>query len=268
MAHPTMTDEREETLAQGLRTLGLTVYEIRVYIAILRHPGSRIPEVARRSGVPQAKVYATVKRLRERSLLESLLGPVNTYSAVSPDDAFLPMVEDLRRRAKEAASVVDLLQKEHQQPSPAMSAREGRIKLFQGRPATMRNFRELVMASEKSIDLVARVPLMIQDDDDVLEEALKRGVQVRILAESPPGYDFSSHAVFQRQLKLGCRARSLAEVPMRMGVFDLRVAILVLHEAGAELREVMMLEVRNEGLSEGLLKIFESLWEQAEPLSV
>ena len=126
MAHSTMTGEREEKLAQGLRNLGLTEYEIRVYVAILRHPGSRIPEVARTSGVPQAKVYATVKRLRERSLLESHLGPVNTYSALSPDDAFLPLVEDLRRRASEAASVVDLLQAEHEEPSSAMGAREGR----------------------------------------------------------------------------------------------------------------------------------------------
>ena len=187
MAHQTLTGKREETLAQGLRNLGLTEYEIRVYIAILRHPGSRIPEVSRTSGVPQAKVYATVKRLRERSLLESHLGPVNTYSAVSPDDAFLPMVEDLRTRASEAASVVDLLQKEHQNPSSAMAAREGRVKLFQGRQATMRNFREMVAASKESISLVARVPLMVQDDDDVLEEALKRGVEIRILAESPPG---------------------------------------------------------------------------------
>ncbi len=268
MAHPTPSGEREEELAQGLRNLGLTEYEIRVYVAILRHPGSRIPEVARTSGVPQAKVYATVKRLRERSLLESHLGPVNTYSALSPDDAFLPLVEDLRRRASEAASVVDLLQAEHEEPSAAMGAREGRIKLFQGRQATMRNFREMVAGSQRSIALMARVPLMIQDDDDVLEEALKRGVEVRILAESPPGYDFSSHEVFQRQLKLGCQARSLVEVPMRMGVFDERVSILTLHEAGAEFRALMMLEVRNEGLSQGLLKIFESLWLQGEPLSI
>jgi sugar-specific transcriptional regulator TrmB len=268
MAHQTTTGKREETLAQGLRNLGLTEYEIRVYMAILRHPGSRIPEVAKTSGVPQAKVYATVKRLRERSLLESHLGPVNTYSALSPDDAFMPLVEDLRKRASDAASVVDLLQEEHQKPSPAMGAREGRIKLFQGRQAIMRNFREMVAGSQESITLVARVPLMIQDDDDVLEEALKRRVEVRILAQSPPGYDFTQHEVFQRQLKLGCQARSLAEVPMRMGVFDRRIAIIVLHEAGAGLQELMMLEVRNAGLSEGLLKVFEPLWAVAEPMVV
>ena len=141
--------------------------------------------------------------------------------------------------------MVDLLQEEHEEPSPAMGAREGRIKLFQGRQATMRNFREMVAGSEESIALVARVPLMIQDDDDVLEEALKRGVEVRILSESPAGFDFSRHEVFQRQLKLGCQARSLEVVPMRMGIFDRRIAILVLHEAGAEMRELMMLEVRN-----------------------
>lgn len=268
MAHRTMIGKREETLAQGLRNLGLTEYEIRVYIAILRHPGSRIPEVARTSGVPQAKVYATVNRLRERSLLESHLGPVNTYSALSPDDAFLPMVEDLRKRASEAATVVGLLQKEHKEPSQPIGAREGRIKLFQGRQATMRNFRELLSASQKSITLVARVPLMVQDDDDVLDKALKRGVEVRILMELPPGYDFTQHEVFQRQLKLGCQARSLPEVPMRLGVFDKRITILLLHEAGAELRDVKMLEVRNEGLSEGLLKVFEPLWATAEPLNV
>ena len=48
------------SIADGLRYMGLTDYEIRVFLGILRHPMSRIPEIARHSGVPQPKVYATV----------------------------------------------------------------------------------------------------------------------------------------------------------------------------------------------------------------
>ena len=256
----------EADLAEGLRSLGLTDYETRVYLAALHHPLSRIPEIAGSSGVPQPKVYPTVKRLLARGLLQGHLGSVNTYSALPPRDAFGPLIGELEQRASEASRVVERLGTVHAEAEDSIGAREGRIKLFQGRQAIRRNFLELVARAESSIAIIARLPLMVRDDDQQIEEAVARGVKVRILLEAPDDYDFSSDDVFRHQKELGAESRRLPRVPLRLGLFDGRLAILPMQDTAQKSRGFMMLEVRNEGLAEGLLGIFELLWEKARPL--
>ncbi len=256
----------EEKIAGGLRSLGLTEYEIRVYLGILRHPGSRIPEVARKSGVPQPKVYATVKRLLERGLCETELGPVNTYTALPPKVGLSPLLEDLRHRAAEADEVVVRLEHEYEEPADSIAAREGRIKVFQGKHANRRNFRDLISNSTETIVLISRLPLVMKDDDDVLEEAMARGVKVRILGEAPEDFDWDADDTYRRQIELGALARSLPSVPMRLGVFDTKVAVLPMDDPAGGEKGLLMIEVRNQGLSRSLTAVFEAFWEEAKPL--
>jgi len=262
-APPPVSDPR---VTDGLRNLGLTDYEIRVYLAILQHPSSRIPEIARSSGVPQPKVYPTVKRLLERGLLESQLGPVNTYQALAPDLSFAPLVSELQRRAQEATEAISGLQQEFEEPGEAIGAREGRIKLFQGRQAIRRNFLERVSRSETSIAIIARLPLIVDDDDEQVAQAVRRGVQVRILLEAPADYDFESEPVFRRQMEIGCEQRFVPSVPLRMAIFDKRVSILPMQDRAKKAKGMMMLEVRNEGLSEGLTGVFDLLGKHSKPV--
>lgn len=251
---------------EGLKSLGLTDYEVRVYLAILRRPASRIPEIARASEVPQPKVYLTVKRLLERGLLESELGPVNTYNALNPKASFAPLLEDLERRKDVARGTIEQLQEDFDEPREAMGAREGRIKLFQGKQAIRRNFLELIERSEVSICLVARLPLVVNDDNSGLRNAIARGVEARLIVEAPEGSNIEADPIFLSNREIGVHQRRLEKVPMRLGLFDGRVSILPMVDSARRRNSLMMLEVRNEGLSEGLTGMFELLWNTAEPL--
>jgi len=253
-------------IVDGLAHLGLTAYEIRVYNAILRHPRSRVPEIARYSGVPQPKVYATIKRLIERGLCESHLGPINQYSALDPDDAFTHLLEKSEERQKGATSAVESLTKLHAQAVQGLSRREGRIKMFQGKAAAARNFKELTASAENEIVLVARLPLVATDDDDTIRERLKKGVNVRMLVEAGAGgLSEVDRKSLDRSKKHGAQVRQIDHVPMRMGVFDRKITILpMLDPAAGQGDGFVMLEIRNHGLSESFLWIYEMLWESAK----
>ena len=111
---------------RSLEFLGLSAYEIKVYLAVLQYPRSRVPDIARLARVPQPKVYSTVKRLIGRGLIESELGPVNRYSALDPLHAFRPLLEDVEQREEGARTVVKHLR---DQGSEAVSNTAGRILL-------------------------------------------------------------------------------------------------------------------------------------------
>lgn len=252
-------------IGEGLAHLGLTAYEIRVYYAILKHPRSRVPEIARYSGVPQPKIYATIKRLIERGLCESHLGPINQYSALEPDDAFDPILEESERRQRDATSAIERLNKMHAEATKGLSRREGRIKMFQGRAAAGRNFKLLTSQSKEDIAIIARLPLVATDDDDTIHERLESGVSVRMLVEVKGELSEGDRASLERSKKNGARVRQIDHVPMRMGVFDKRITILpMLDPAAGQGDGFVMLEVRNHGLSESFLDIYEMLWNQAK----
>lgn len=257
---------QDDALAAGLRDLGLTEYEVRVFLAILRHPLSRIPAIAKLADVPQPKVYATVKRLIGRGLCESHLGAVNTYSAVPPESGFAPLLEELKQKHEGALGVIKDLEREHEVSADPLAARAGRIKLFQGRQSTSRNFHFLLSSVERDVVLIAQMPFVVQDDDKLLAQAMERGARVRILVGIPDDFDIHAEPMLDRQLALGCESRRMSEVPMRLAVFDEKVALMPIQDTQEAGGELMMLEVRNEGLAKGMLNVFELLWEQAQPI--
>jgi len=272
MTPPKKTSSREssraqnEALAGGLRDLGLTEYETRVFLAILRHPMRRVPEIAKLAEVPQPKVYATVKRLIGRGLCESHLGSVNTYSVVPPESGFAPLLDELKHREASARDAVKLLEQEHTISSDPLAAPGGRVKLFQGQQSTRRNFHHLLSNVQRDVALIAELPLVIKDDDDLLLEAIERGARVRILVGITDDFDFHAEPLLARQLAMGCESRRLDQVPMRLAIFDQRIALMPIHDTHDGSEVFMMLEVRNEGLAKGMVNVFELLWKMATPI--
>jgi sugar-specific transcriptional regulator TrmB len=251
-------------LAEGLANLGLTEYEIRVYLAILRHPRSRVPEIARWSEVPQPKVYATLKRLIERGLCESLLGPINRYAALPPQEAFRPLIEDMKAREQETKSAVSALKSEFGESNKSLSRREGRIKLFQGKHAAGRNFKFLLSNAEEAVCVLARIPLVVSDDATIIKELVARGVDIRLLVEVSDEHRGEVNDILSEQRETGARMRLIEKLPMRMAIFDNKITALpMVDPQPGEGDGFIMLEIRNQSLSEGFTNMFDMLWENA-----
>jgi DNA-binding MarR family transcriptional regulator len=265
----TRTRGHDAPIAEGLANLGLTDYEVRVYLAILRFPNSRVPEIARHSQVPQPKVYSTLKRLTERGLCESLLGPVNRYAALPPGDAFRPLVEDMRARENQTRSAITQLREEFKHSGAPLNRREGRVKLFKGRHAAGRNYKFLLNASEETVRVIARLPLVVSDDHTIMRERVQQGVVIHQLYELPDGPLPEMMDILKEHAHTGAKLRWIATVPMRLVVFDQRITGLpMVDPQPAEGDGFTMLEIRNQRLSEGFSDIFDMIWQQARDIVV
>lgn len=256
-------DGIDPVIRDGLEYLGLTAYEIRVYNAVLRNPASRVPEIARQSKVPQPKVYATVKRLLERGLLETQLGAVNEYSALQPKDGFLHLVEESKRRQTEASRAIELLQERHEAATDGLTRREGRVKLFQSRPAAARAFHELVRQAQREALVIVRFPLVTADYLDSIRRLAEEEGRARLLCEMK-GEPTPEHRDFvQAAQDSGAEVRRLADVPTRMAVFDQKIVALPMSDLVPYQGDgLMMLEVRNRELAQSFAKIYDLLWQQ------
>lgn len=88
----------------GLRQLGMTDYEARVYLALLRRPGATGYEVAKVSGVPRAKVYEVLGALGAKNFVGVSEEENRThYHAVAPDVVVRRHVERTQQTAAHLA---------------------------------------------------------------------------------------------------------------------------------------------------------------------
>lgn len=77
----------EEQVVENLQELGLSLYEARLYLGLLKHGQQNGNELSRSSGVPSSKVYAMLERLAEAGLVAHTQSGNNVeYVCVPPED--------------------------------------------------------------------------------------------------------------------------------------------------------------------------------------
>ena len=249
----------------SLEFLGLSGYEIKVYLSILQNPQTRVPEIARLSKVPQPKVYATIKRLIARGLIESHLGPVNRYTVLDPDHGFRALIEEADQREKAARTVVSELQKDYLSVERDNSGREARVKLFQSLPAATRSFRDRLIHVEREFALVVRWPLALKDYSIDISRITKAGGRVRVLCEIKGEITEDHDQFVSRIAKAGALLRRIDEMPMRLAIFDEEAVALPMSDPNPHEGDgFMMLEVRNHEMSRSFQALFETFWAAGE----
>jgi sugar-specific transcriptional regulator TrmB len=63
-----MAEDRFKGILKELKRIGFNSYEAKAYIALIRNPDISAYEISKISGVPQSKIYETIKRIVEQGL--------------------------------------------------------------------------------------------------------------------------------------------------------------------------------------------------------
>src|SRR6476469_6749286 len=94
-----------------LTRLGLTTYEAKAYLALVRRDSSTAAQVARLAGVPRQRIYDVLATLVGKGLASTRPGQVVKYAATAPERALDRLVSDHRERLadleRETASLIE-----------------------------------------------------------------------------------------------------------------------------------------------------------------
>src|SRR6185503_1900918 len=96
---------QDDPRLERLRRAGLSRYESLVYLGLVQDRNARVVEIARRTGVPQPKVYQALDSLVEKGYCAIGADAVNRYRPVDPALAFQTQIA---RLAAQQADVVGL----------------------------------------------------------------------------------------------------------------------------------------------------------------
>ncbi len=158
----------DEKVIENLCSLGLTKYEARVYLALLRNNLSYGSEIQRISGVPGPKVYETLSALIEKGLV---------YPAGSNPVRYqpLPLEDFLKIREKEFHRVTGFLNEHSKQISEKRES--DWLWQLKGYDNLLDKAKELIAGAQKTITVSFWDEEGRQLADD-LAAAQERGVHV------------------------------------------------------------------------------------------
>jgi sugar-specific transcriptional regulator TrmB len=85
----------DEAIVSRLQVLGFSLYEARVYVALLRHGPQNGNEVAKSASLPSSKVYATLERLASKGIVHTVRSGGSTqYVCVLPQELLPRLRQD------------------------------------------------------------------------------------------------------------------------------------------------------------------------------
>jgi len=95
-----------------LRGLGLTDYEEKTYVALLRSGPVGATKISEKSGIPRTKIYPTLKSLEKQGFVEMLKTRPMSFNAIEPRIAIWKYTKNLvREREESGARAIEKLEK-------------------------------------------------------------------------------------------------------------------------------------------------------------
>lgn len=159
----------EDAVIGKLRALGLSLYEAKVYVGLLRHGPQNGNELSKSAGLPSSKVYSTLEKLAGAGIVHSVRQNGTTeYVCIAPDE----LLHRLRRQFGEP---LDFL--EGALPSLASFEPAAEVLTVSGLDAIRESSRFIVNDAERELYL----SIWAEDLDylrDTLVAADGRGVRI------------------------------------------------------------------------------------------
>jgi predicted transcriptional regulator len=157
----------------ALQQLGLSQYESRAYVGLVRHPEVTAYELAKQSGIPPSKVYEVLERLRAKQLVGVIeTGGPPRYAPLDPGEA----VARYRRSYEE---LLDRVEDKLETISSAAPTGNGYVWNLQGEEAVLSKAHQMIAAAEEEL-LTALWPQQLDRLRESLVAAERRGTKVAV----------------------------------------------------------------------------------------
>jgi sugar-specific transcriptional regulator TrmB len=167
------------SIAESLKSLGLTKYEALVYVALLKASGGTATELHELSGVPRASVYPVLERLSQKHLVSVSNTSPKRFNPVKPDEAIDHLLQSIESDATRAKKVLSQI---HAQASRPPRGDQELIWSIHNDEHIRARLLELLHGAGKSVHIIFYLDHLKQELIDTLV-SLKATVDVEIITD-------------------------------------------------------------------------------------
>jgi DNA-binding CsgD family transcriptional regulator len=248
-------------------SLGVTHAEQRLYEVILNHPDRTLAELGELTSLGTTKLRGLLKSLADKGMLTRTTHRPARFEPAPPDIA-IEVLALRRQQELETARLAGVAFRNRVRHTN-FTVVESPVDVIRGRATVAHRFRQIQQLARHELLILDKPPYVVDPggEQHLLQQELQhRGVRYRTI------YDRDALGPADRVEKLrqlaasGEEARVLDDVPMKLVIADRRIGLAPYQTPGdCETAETAVL-LRSSALLDGLVTLFETLWEQATPL--
>ncbi len=251
--------------AAQLTRLGLTSYEAKAYLALLRRDSSTAAQAARLANVPRQRIYDVLASLVDKGLAATRPGQVVKYSAIAPELALERLVSDQRQQLADlerqtAALIEELKPAFHagkQQDNPLEY-----IEVLRDRRAINERFDELQAGIKKEILVFTKPPYATPPQEEVVGLEVTKTHQARSVYEYSVFDDADVTEGVRRFIEAGEDARFVPELALKLVIIDESIVMFGMEDPVAGSSELTIMVVEHPSLAGILKTAFNTVWDQ------
>lgn len=178
----------EERELSALRHLGLTEYESRIYLVLVRMGPIKAGEISFFGQVPRTKTYGAIRELERKGLLRLIPGKPELYAPRSPSEVLMPLVTKLNkevRATEELVSGLTVTYESNKYIKREVPKESGEFWEIEGRQNLYNKLNQIMSEAKKSINYCTSAAGLVRAykaHSEILENVKKRGGKVRLLA--------------------------------------------------------------------------------------
>lgn len=249
-----------------MKPLGLSDYEIRVFLTLIEIGPTNYRILVKESSVPTGKIYQVLSTLESKGFIEVVRGKPKLFRATEPKIAFrrrLRQMEDdyldLEHRIREGLKNLEL------EYSQRYESTQGTVsEVIVGSNAFESLIRENLLRAEDEVlisssDLISRLHL-----EESIKDLQLKGVRINAISPSlPTKYNGTSSRRPNELLGLGVNTRVLESASPKFIMVDNRSVSLLLDSYEKE----TCVQIQSPGLCRVLRESFIQNWEKNRTLN-
>lgn len=280
------------TVLETFKDLGFNSHEAKCYLALLERGTLAVGDVSKLAGIPRTNAYDSLHKLTSKGMCIERPGDTKRYSASDPailqerflmerDKATEMELDSLREREKDILEgakvarqrvddVVKELRPRYEEAALKTDPLEY-IEIIKDPYQIHKRFMQLVAGAREEIIAFCKPPYSgpkerLQEQFKQQTELLRRGVRLKAIYEVPQDREEGLWLLeaLNGAAKYGEESRVIKRLPMKMVIFDEKIALFALQDPVS--REISLTSqiVEHPALAESLKILFETLWGQAD----
>jgi len=246
-----------------LSPLGVAADEEHVYRLLLAEPGAGTTELQAHSTLSPARLRRALTALEGKAMVTRSEARPASYHPAPPDIVVEALVsareEELQRTRLAAQELSALLQTPPDQPLVSKV-----VEVITSPEAVVRRWAQQQRTARRSLEVFVRPPFAqpnLDEDESVQRSLYERGCQVRGVYDQRALQAPDILASLQRTVPLGEQARIATELPVKLALFDRRLAFVPLGRGDS----MTTLVVHESAMLDALVALFDLWWHRALP---
>jgi len=250
-------------LVGQLTRLGLTSYEAKAYLSLIKRDSFTAAQVARQAALPRQRIYDVLASLVQKGLAVARPGTVVKYSATPPEMAINMLVQAHRQELLEmeqgARAMVDMLKPAYEAGQTHTDPLEF-IEVLRDRRAINERFAELQAQVKKEILVFTKPPYATPPQENVEGLDVSRTHEARAVYEFGVFDDPDVAEGVRQFIEAGEDARFVPELPLKLVIIDETIVMFGMEDPVAGSSDITIVVVEHSSLARVLKTAFDAVW--------